>query len=196
MIKARSCFIFYFGRNKRSKACSPKNSRRGVTLFEVVMVIAVVGILAGVSSLYIKETVDLWRFMTFRSEVVSQGRIALLRMAREIRQVRDNFSVYAASADRFRFSDVHETVDNKIEYQIADGQLKRILLDTNNVQTADNVLATGVTVLQFEYYDMTGQQITPVLQPTNIYWIKITLTLSAGTQSKTLTVMVHPRNLS
>jgi hypothetical protein len=140
--------------------------------------------------------VDLYRFLSFRSEVVSQGRLALLTMAREIRQIRDNFSVTTASSTELRFSDIHETLDKEIKYSLSGTQLKRTLYDENGLQTADNILATGVTSLQFVYYDVLGQQITPVLSPTNLYWIKITITVTSGTQTKTLTTMVHPRNVN
>ena len=52
---------------------------KGVTLIELIVVMMVVGILTAASSMYIKETVDLWRFLNFRSEVVSQGRMALMK---------------------------------------------------------------------------------------------------------------------
>ncbi|MFA5362760.1 MAG: prepilin-type N-terminal cleavage/methylation domain-containing protein [Candidatus Omnitrophota bacterium] len=168
---------------------------KGVTLFELVMVMVIVGIMAGVSSLYIRETVDLYRFLSFRSEVVSQGRLALMTMAREVRQVRDNFAVTAAGADEFRFTDIHEPLDKTIKYSLSGNQLKRTLYDENGSQTADNTLAAGVSALAFTYYDVNGTQITPVLQPTNLYWVKISITLASGTQSKTLSTMVHPRNI-
>ena len=170
--------------------------KKGVTLLELVLVMVIVGIIAGVSSLYIRETVDLYRFMTFRSELVSQSRLALMTMAREIRQLRDNFAVTEAGAGAFRFSDIHETLDKTIRYSLSGNQLKRTLYDETGTQTADNVLASGVTALQFLYYDELGQQITPVLSPTNIYWVKISITVASGTQTKTLTTMVHPRNLN
>ena len=38
---------------------------KGVTIIELIMVIIIVGILAGVSSLYIKQVIDQWRFLLF-----------------------------------------------------------------------------------------------------------------------------------
>ena len=174
-----------------------KNRIKGLTLVELIIVITIVGILAGASSMYIKETIDMWRFMTFRSEIVSQGRLAVMRMAREIRQVRDGFSVYnTTNANQFSFTDVHETDDRRIAFRLTGTQLKRTLIDTDGNQTNDDTLASGVTSLVFVYYDKTGQAITPVFSPTNIYWVKMSVVLSSGTQSKTLTIMVHPRNLN
>ncbi|MFH0790599.1 MAG: prepilin-type N-terminal cleavage/methylation domain-containing protein [Candidatus Omnitrophota bacterium] len=161
------------------------NNRRGVTLIEMIMAIVIVGVLVGVSSMYVKETIDLWHFLNFRSEVVSQGRIAMIRMGREIRQIRDNLSVYNASAIRFRFDDIN---GNNIDYQLIG----------NNLMRNSDVLASGVSSLGFIYYNSSNAVIpVPLVSPTatDIYQISITLFIQSGSQTKTLRSQIHPRNL-
>lgn len=159
--------------------------RKGITIIEFIIVISIVGILAAVSSLYISETINLWQFLSFRNELVSQERMALMRMVREIRQINDDFSVITANAARFQFDDIN---DNRIDYRLQGVDLMR----------NTDVLISGVDSLAFTYYDENNTVIgAPVVSPgrTNIYRIEITLTVRFGNQSKTLTSRVYPRNL-
>ena len=169
---------------------NPGSNTRGVTLIELVMVIVVAGILAGSSSMFIKETIDLWRFLSFRSEVVSQERMALMRMGRETRQIKNKASIAAAEVARFGF---HDSNENDIEYQFASGNLTR----KSGVNPTD-ILVSNVSSLTFTYYDVNSQVlVNPTLTPeTNIRRILITLTVGAGLQSKTLKMQVYPRNFS
>lgn len=167
----------------RQTICRTHN--KAVTLIELIMVITIVGILTTVSSMYIKETIDLWRFLSFRSEIVSQGRLALLRMTREIRQIKDANSVTTATASAFSFTDIN---NNPIGFS----------LSANNLLRNTDILAGGASNLTFTYYDSANQQIAvPVVSPnpTNIYRIDISATIAAGGQTKTLRTQVYPRNL-
>jgi len=167
------------------KKTSKKNSTKAVTLIELITVIVIVGILTGISSLYIRETVNLWRFLSFRNEVISQGRLALMRMSREIRQMRDADSLAAASAWQLQFTDTKST---SISYQVSG----------NNLLRNTDILAAGVNNFTFSYYNKTNQLITtPLVAPTatDVYRIDINATFQSGTQSKTIKTKVYPRNL-
>ena len=162
---------------------SKKN--KGLTLIEAVMTIVIVGILAGGSMFYIRQVIDLWDFMSFRSEIVSQGRMALMRMSREIRQIRNSTSVLNANSNRLRFADVK---DVNIDYYFSGSSLMR------NSDTQ----ASGVRNVTFTYYNQTSQQIAvPLVSPqaTDIKRIKIRLDMFSGNQNKTLETQVWPRNL-
>ncbi len=178
--------MFLFKKFKKVKTQDPRRKTQdAVTLIEMIMAIVIVGALVGISSMYMKETIDLWRFLSFRSEVVSQGRIAMGRMGREIRQIKDNLSVYNASAARFRFDDINS---NNIDYQ---------LIGNNLTRNAD-VLASGVSSLGFIYYDRINSVIpAPLVSPneTDICRISITLRVQSGSQTKTLRLQIYPRNL-
>lgn len=162
------------------------NSRaaRGITLIELMMVITIVGILAGVSSMYIRETASLWRYITFRNDIVAQGRMALMRLSREVRQVRDDSSVYTAGATQFEFDDSN---DNRINYQLSGTDLLR----------NSDVLADSISSLSFVYFNANNAQITtPDIYPsrTDIRRIEVNLTVQSGDQAKTIKAQVYPRN--
>ena len=179
---------------KKPKTQDPRpktQDPRGVTLIELTMVIVIVGVLAGVSSMYIRETINLWRFMTFRSEVVAQGRSALIRMEREMRQVKDKNSISTASATQFQFTDIS---DNNINFY----------LSGNNLMRNSDILAANVQSLKFCYYNKNNQAVcTPVCACSvsgstllaTIYRIVIEIQITSGGQSNTLKSQVYPRNI-
>ena len=159
---------------------------KGLTLIETVMTIAIMGILSGVLVFSIKGVMDLWDFWSFRSETASQGRIAVIRMAREIRQVRNETAILIADSSRIQFSDTNnQTID--------------FLLSGTNLTRNGNVLATGITNLTFIYYNASSAQLTPL--PLNeigraaIYMIGFALKLASGDQNKVLATQVYLRNL-
>ncbi len=167
---------------------------KAVTLIELIMVITIVGILTTAASMYIKETIDLWRFLTFRSEATAQARTALIRMAREIRQLKNNASIATADASRFRFTALDlndDTLDDIVEFyrDAANNELRRIFNDT---PALGDILANSITGLIFTYYNAAGGVPATL---SDIYRINIELKINSGGQAKTLNVQVYPRNL-
>ncbi|MBU1134624.1 MAG: type II secretion system GspH family protein [Candidatus Omnitrophica bacterium] len=156
----------------------------GFTLIEFIVVITIVGILIVGLSTYIIKGIDLWQLITFRNEITASGRLALFRMGREIKQIKNDLSVHIASASRFKFDDVNSS---SIDYQLSSSNLKR----------NSDILARGTSSLAFIYYDVNNAEIaTPLVSPnaTNIHRIKIVLEVASGDQTKTLTSQIHPRN--
>lgn len=174
----------------------PKNkkNRKGVTIIELIMTIVIVGALVGGSAMYIKEIIGLWRFLSFRSEAVSQARIALVRISREIRQAN---SINTAQSSRINFgaadlgADDTDTLDDTVEFYLNNSnELRRVFNNDNSGQ--GYVLAVGVSGPVFTYYDA-DKSVTA--QTDQIKMISVTLTVTAGNQSKTLKTLVYPRNL-
>ncbi|MCM8800679.1 MAG: prepilin-type N-terminal cleavage/methylation domain-containing protein [Candidatus Omnitrophica bacterium] len=164
------------------------HKKKGITLIELIMVIIIVAVLVGVSSMYIKEIIDLWRFLSFRNEVVSEVRLALSRMQREIREVRDSLSISVASVNQFQFTDINE---NSINFY----------LSGNNLMRNSYILAGNVTSLKFCYYNFDNQ---PSCLPecncsvsnfSDISRIVIEIQVTSGGQTKILRTQVYPRNL-
>ena len=109
------------------------------------MVIAIIGIIAGIGVPIILETADAWSFASrFQDYAVQSSLVAMGRMSREIRRLRNDVSITAASSDAFSFAD---TQNNAITYTRSGNSLMR----------NTDILASNVTGLNFTYYDDTGQ---------------------------------------
>lgn len=159
--------------------------RKGVTLIELIMVMVIVGILAGGISVFVVQGIDIYNFVTFRNEDLAQARMAIDRMAREIRMLKDDHSVMTATAAEFEFNDVN---NDSIHFWLSGDSLLR-----NN-----DTLASGIQNLQFKYWDIQGNELTnPAVSPnaTDIWRITIEMTIQRGDESMTVRTEAHPRNL-
>jgi prepilin-type N-terminal cleavage/methylation domain-containing protein len=159
---------------------------KGLTLIEVVMTIVIVGILLGVLMFSIKGIMDLWKFWSFSSENVSQLRIGVTRMVREIRQIRNDTAIFIADRSRIQFND---TNNQTIDYSLSGSDLIR----------NSNVLASGISNLTFTYYNVTSSELVPLplsaAQRAEIYTVGLGVVIVSGNQNKTLETRIYPRNL-
>lgn len=160
---------------------------KGFTLIELVIVIIIIGIAASTVGGLLLGTVKAWTFKFNRSDLLWDGRMAIDRMTREIRTIKDNTSVTTASAAQLRFID---TGNKDITYSLSSTNLNR----TEN-GTA-NLLAENVSSLGFTYYDASGTVIPiPTVSPTtNIKRVRINLTLTKNGQTFYLQSDSMPRN--
>jgi prepilin-type N-terminal cleavage/methylation domain-containing protein len=159
--------------------------RKGVTLIELVVVIVITGILAGLGSMVIRQVIVSWNTVSSRSEAAAQMSIALGRMSRQIRSVRDTVSVNSASANGFNFT----RRDNMIVAYSVSG---------TNLLENGIVLSTDVARLNFTYYNFTGSTITnPKVYPqeTDISRVGVELEIKSRVKNKTMGIMIRPRNL-
>ncbi len=159
--------------------------RGGVTLLELVATISIVGVIVGVSALYVREVVGLWDYVTFRGEAVAQGRQTAGRIARDLRRIKNATAVNRANATVLNFVNSNNVTVN---YTYSSGTLSR---DTQ-------VLLQGLSNFSFTYYNVTGAVITtPQVSPaaTDIRRIGFALTISGSRQNKTVSSLVFPRNL-
>mgnify|MGYP003394064802 CR=1 FL=1 len=150
---------------------------KGFTLIEVIIVITIVGIVSVIIGSMLLGVVKAWTFKINRNDILWDGRIALDRITREIRTVKNNTSVTTASSSQFRFTDAG---NKDITYSLSSTNLNR----TEN-GTA-NLLAADVSALTFTYYDTNGNTIaTPTVSPsaTNIRRVRINLTLTKNGQN-------------
>jgi type II secretory pathway pseudopilin PulG len=166
----------------KNKLLSRLNSRSGVTLIELTMLIVVVGILAASMSLYVKETIDLWNFVTFRNEVASQGRTALMRILRDIRHAS---TISTADTSALAFTDID---GNSISYT----------LNGTNLERGSQILASNVTQFTLAYYDSSNAQLTTLPLSSSdrgaVYRITVQLRIVYGGEGLTLNGEAYLRN--
>jgi len=148
----------------------------------------VVGVLVAGLSFGIKEAIDLYRFLSFHNEIASQGRLALMRMGREIRQIT---AAETVGSDSFQFVTIEGI---RLRYRrLANNDLMRdIDSDLDGTFDNSNILASDVNSLVFTYY---AEDNTITTDPANVYRIVIQLTLTRDTQTLTLRSQIYPRNL-
>lgn len=159
--------------------------RKAVTLIELIVVIIVAGMLAAGAASFIRSVIDAWRFESFRSDVVSLSRLALVRMTREVRDIKNATAVYIANSGTFGFIDSSGT---RINYTLVSGNLTR----------NKDVLANGVSSLSFGYFSCSKVRInSPKVYPnqTDICMVEIAVNITSGSQNKTVRTTVSPRNL-
>lgn len=127
-----------------------KKAHAAFTLTEAVMAIVVIGILAVVSAPFITTTLDAWMITSTDRQLIFGGRVALNRMEREIRQLKNITGTPASTA--LNFTDVY---NQTIVYSQSGNSLMR------NSDELTNLL-NGTGGLVFRYYNATGGETSNV----------------------------------
>lgn len=179
------------GKDRDIMEWRPGRCQGGFTLIEMVIVIVIITIIGGVLFHIIISSTDAWVFLSSRQEMVQDGRVAMLRMIREIRGAT---SIGAATTNEIRFTipngDVigyrwMGTVDDPLECRVGTG--------------AFYPLASNVQDFEFEYWsmDVASPMSPPGTDPElidDIRRIVIKLGLRKDDGSFYLESQVHPRN--
>lgn len=182
-------------------AANPKSEIRysqskGFTLIEIVITIVLIGILSGIAAMIILQGVRAYSDEQSRSDSHYQARLAIERMAREIRTIKQPGLLGAATpppvigaisgnpAASFIFTDASGAT---ITYSLSGTTLNR------TVGGIPAALAQNVMTLEFWHYDNTG---TPTTAAASVWTVRIdiTVTPTSGTETYSLRSTVHPRN--
>jgi prepilin-type N-terminal cleavage/methylation domain-containing protein len=151
---------------------------RGFTLIELVFVIVILAIIAGVSSNLIGAQFNAHFTSQNINNADGQVRLALARVTRDIQAIPHPTNITTASASQLVFTDQNAVVDT---YTVTGGNL------TRNGQ----ILATGVNNMTFVYRDLTGA-VTAVIA--NIRYITITLAVTQGNVNYNIRTTVTSKN--
>ncbi len=158
--------------------------QKGFSLIEMILVILVMtGVMVGSAAIF-KPILDTWAIAQAQSETSDTVGYALERMKHEISQVRDRGTVIAATASQFRFRD---NDDRDINYNISGANFMR----------DGQVLVRNIQSATFTYYGQDNAAIaSPAVSPssTNIWAIKISVSVLKNGQTKTMETIIHPRN--
>jgi prepilin-type N-terminal cleavage/methylation domain-containing protein len=161
-------------------------TQRGFSLFELVMVIVVFGIVAAVAAATMGSGFRAYFTGRDIADTDWQARVALERMTRELRAIRAPADLAITSASDITFVDIDGASIRYCQATIGTcpgtaGELMR-----NSV-----ALASGVGGLQFTYLTRTGAA-TGV--PAQVFYVNVAFTVTQGTMSGTYQGTVGPRN--
>ncbi len=156
-----------------------QNKQAGFTLIEIILVIVIIGIIAGTASSMLGEGLNAFLTANNVTDADWQGQIAIQRMERDIRAVRSAADISTASTNQFAF--VNNT-GTSITYTLSGSNLLR------NSQT----LATGVQTLAFAYSDLNGNS---TATPSAIRFVSVTLNVTQKKANYNLTTSINLRDL-
>ncbi len=154
----------------------------GFSLVELIVVIVVLGIVGSMGAIVVRD--GMLGYLRGR-EVTSadwQGRLALERIARELRNVAapGSASIDPGSCGSSGFSFVDITA-NQISYTLASGSLQR-----NGQPLADNVTALAFYCLQ--------SNVQATTTPAAVYYITVSMVVATANTSAVYRTTVKPRN--
>jgi type II secretory pathway pseudopilin PulG len=172
-----------------------KYSKRSFTLIELIVATTILIIIAGVVVYPLIRFYELWMYSTYRMEILWGERQAAQEIAKNIRQVRSDTSVYTAAPAQFEF-DVEDINGNviRINYKFLNNKLYR-----NDVAFMDKVEEFNFTYYKIGIDGITFEPIAvPRVNPqeTDIRFVEINLTLKSGDESISTKTMVRCRNLN
>ena len=178
----------------------PFTNRTGITLIELVIGMVLIGIVALVVANALSTGITGFFVVDYRKEALDQARIAMDRMAKEIRNVKSSSAtdLSVANATTFTFLDTSGT---SISFALN--------TVTGNIERTSggpaNTLATGISTIGdatfpsgiFSYVLSTGTETqTPsAAEMLTIKRIKMGFKATAGSENITLQTEVWPRNL-
>ena len=159
--------------------------RRGFTLVESVISLAILGAILLSVNMFMKPVTDLWIIQAFRDGVQNETRLALMRLVRELSQVKDEQSIYIAESSRIRFTTIQ---DQSITYRLNGTDLLR----------NDRVIAANIDFFELTYWDAANASIaSPDVNPqeTDIYRVSFSIRANNNGRTAAFRSQVQPRNL-
>jgi prepilin-type N-terminal cleavage/methylation domain-containing protein len=164
-----------------STICSARATESGFTLFEVVITIVVMSIIALIAAMIIASGMSGYSGEVDRADVHYQARLAMERIAREARLIRSCADITAPAnpSSNLAFTDINGSA---VTFSVSGGTMLR----------GADLLAHGITSAQpFRFLDDAGN---PVTACPGIWFVEVAVTATQGSESVRMRTRVHPRN--
>jgi prepilin-type N-terminal cleavage/methylation domain-containing protein len=186
-------------KNRRALACHQPHAGagrhgRGFTLIEMVAVIILTGLIFSFGSAMLGNVFSSYALKRDVTDADWQAKVALERMARELRAVRlaTAADLDVASATQIRFVD---TDGNGVCFY-RNGAANRIMRSADGPATAcgtinPQVLADNITALGFTYWRNDGSTAAAAAE---VYYITVAINVVEGSYSASFRTNVRPRN--
>ena len=161
-----------------------KKTQFGYTMLELVMAIALLGIIAGVMAKMFVWGIDIFDFVSNRKDVLQTSRIGIEILVRDLRAIKSASDINSASSSQLDFYNLD---DENVIFVYNSGVFTR---NSNN-------MIEGLSSFQFTYYDVSDAVISsPVADPSTIWKIKYTLNATIDAKQFHLESTVVPRNFN
>ena len=155
--------------------------QRGFTLIEIIVVIVILCIVSGITIKFLTDSLQIYTKTVNQKTLLDEGKLALERMCRDIRDAR---SITSISASSITFVRNNATVQ--------DGAGETIIFQRNaGVGTLEKVKASPSATSTMA----ANVSIFAVTNATNEIQLQLTLNLSTG-ENVTLQTKVYPENLA
>lgn len=154
----------------------------GFSLIELVTVIVLLGILSAAGSSMLTEGIKASVMASDTNVAAGQSRLALERMARDIRAIRSTSA-----------ADLDIGTAGQITFTRSDGAVVQYRLTGTTLMRNTQPLSDEVSVLNFTYVQRDGRTATTVLS--QVYYVTIDMLTSYGEGNLALRTTVHPRNV-
>jgi len=159
--------------------------QKGFTLVEMVMVIVILGVIGAFTFQFVAQGVQAFKKSSARKDLYDQGRLALERMVRELR---DGKEITDCSSNSITFKKAHpaQAADNieEVKFELVGTDLKRVGDPSGTAQTA--VLASNVTSFQVGSGGSGGLAVDAVSSGTTSGGSSITISHTTGSGSDRL----------
>jgi prepilin-type N-terminal cleavage/methylation domain-containing protein len=154
--------------------------QNGFTLIELAMVIVIIGIIAAMASSMISQGFEAYFTGKNVMDADWQGRLALERMARDIREIRSAGDISTMTASQLTFVDLS---GNTITYQ----------LSGTNLMRNSQILANGIQSMTLSYFDANG---STTASASAVRYISISLNVTQNNTNITVATAVYARDLT
>ncbi len=170
------------------KSLGPLNPRilepcsKGFTLIEIIIVIVILAVVSTITIKFLTDSLRVYTMTVNQKILFDEGKLALERMCRDIRDARSITSVTASSVTFVRNNaTVLDGASESIRFELNGSTLRKVKnaggAPENPIAMADNVSTFGVT------------------NATNEIQLQLTLFLGTG-ENVTLQTKVYPKNLA
>jgi len=161
---------------------NPKSAfERGFTLIEIIIVIVILSIVSGITVKFLVDSMRIYRMTVNQKTLLDEGKLALERMCRDIR---DASAITGSTATSVTFTrndaTAQDAAGENIRFDLSGSTLRKV---KNAGGAPENPIAMADNVFTFA-----------VAYATSEVQLRLTLQLASG-ENVTLQTRVHPKNL-
>lgn len=153
--------------------------QRAFTMIEFIIIIVILSVLSVIALPMIQAGFNAYFTQRNLSDANWQGRLALARMSRDIRNIPSAGNISTATSTQFTFTD---NGNNSVSYTLSGTTLQRNAL----------TLANGITSATFGFYDSAGATTGTI---NNIRYVSVELNITQGNTNTTLQTVINLRDV-